>query len=41
MDRLTPLLLTGRSFTEIDIVGMKRTTTPYAFTQMKDDGEEL
>jgi hypothetical protein len=31
MDRLTPLLLTGCSFTEIDIVGMKGTTNPICF----------
>jgi hypothetical protein len=41
MDQLTPLLLTARSFTEVDILGRKPITNPYAFTQTKFDGEEL
>jgi hypothetical protein len=32
MDQLTPFLLTGCSFTEIDILGRKDTTNPHAFT---------
>ena len=40
MDQLASFFLAGCSFTEMGILGRKHNINPYAFTQIKFDGEE-
>ena len=40
MDQLTPLFLEGYSLTEIDTLERKQNRNPYAFIQIKFDGDE-